>query len=183
MSGTELFPVELWLSYLKTVKISLPGLSLAVAAVLVTAFILRYTRIGLDLKAVGGNRQAAALFGLRADHRMLLAMVFAGGFAGMSGSIQVTAVYHRLIPSISSNYGYLALMAVMLSNYNVWATPAIAFFFACLNVGSIQLPMVLKIDSSLSGVIQGSLVLATLAVAAWRKRSGRTENRSAIGRH
>jgi len=46
----------------------------------------------------------------------------------------------------------------------------VAFFFACLNVGSIQLPMVLQVDSSLSGVIQGALVLATLGVHAWRKR-------------
>jgi general nucleoside transport system permease protein len=46
----------------------------------------------------------------------------------------------------------------------------VAFFFACLNVGSIQLPMVLQVDSSLSGVIQGALVLATLAVQAWRRR-------------
>ena len=45
-----------------------------------------------------------------------------------------------------------------------------AFFFACLNVGSIQLPMVLQVDSSLSGVIQGGLVLATLGVHAWRRR-------------
>ena len=48
--------------------------------------------------------------------------------------------------------------------------PLVAFFFACLNVGSIQLPMVLQVDSSLSGVIQGALVLATLGVHAWRRR-------------
>ena len=77
-------------------------------------------------------------------------------------------VYHRLLPAISSNYGYLALMVVMLANYNVWTAPLVALFFACLNVGSIQLPMALRLDSSLRGVIQGSLVLATLAVQAWR---------------
>jgi hypothetical protein len=30
--------------------------------------------------------------------------------------------------------------------------------------------MVLQVDSSLSGVIQGALVLATLGVHAWRRR-------------
>ncbi len=99
---------------------------------------------------------------------MLLAMMFAGGFAGIAGTIQVTGVYHRLLPAISSNYGYLALLVVMLANYNVWVAPGVAFFFACLNVGSIQLPLVLQLDSSLSGVIQGTLVLATLGVHAWR---------------
>jgi simple sugar transport system permease protein len=56
----------------------------------------------------------------------------------------------------------------MLSNYNIFYVPLVALFFACLNVGSIQLPMMLQLDSALSGVIQGSLVLATLAVQALR---------------
>ena len=56
----------------------------------------------------------------------------------------------------------------MLANYNIWLVPLVALFFACLNVGSIQLPMVLKLDSSLSGVIQGAFVLVTLGMHALR---------------
>jgi simple sugar transport system permease protein len=97
-------------------------------------------------------------------------MLLAGGCAGLAGTFQITGVYHRLIPAISSNYGYLALLVVMLANYNVWVTPGIAFFFACLNIGSIQLPMMLHLDSSLSGIIQGTLVLAVLLMQVWQKR-------------
>ena len=126
--------------------------------------------MGLNLKAIGNNKDAAYLYGLKPDRYMIIAMIFAGGFAGLAGSFQISGVYHRLLPAISSNYGYLALLVVMLANYNVWVAPVVAFFFACLNVGSIQLPMMLELDSSLSGVIQGSLVLATLSMLAWRKR-------------
>ncbi len=177
MSGTELFPRELWLSYVSPLRISPVGLSVVICALIITALMLRYTKIGLYLKAMGSNERAAHLFDLSPRTLMLIAMIFAGGFAGLAGSLQVTGVYHRLIPSISSNYGYLALLVVMLANYNVWITPAVAFFFACLNVGSIQLPMMLQLDSSLSGVIQGALVLATLAVHAWRMRSRAREVR------
>jgi len=170
MSGTEVFPTQLWLTFIPGMRISPIGLTIVFSAVLVSAVILRYTRIGLNLKAIGSNRDAAYLYGLKPGTYMLIAMIFAGGFAGIAGSMQVTGVYHRLLPAISSNYGYLALLVVMLANYNVWLAPAVALFFACLNVGGIQLPMVLKLDSSLSGVIQGALVLATLAVHAWRTR-------------
>ncbi len=170
MSGTETLPAELWLGTLPHLRLTPTGVAFAVAAVVVSAVMLRYTRIGLNLRAIGSNRNAAFLFGLKPDHHLLLAMLFAGGFAGLAGNMQVTGVYHRLIPAISSNYGYLALLVVMLANYNVWLAPAVAFFFACLNVGSIQLPMMLQLDSSLSGVIQGALVLATLALHGWRKR-------------
>lgn len=170
MSGTELFPHELWLPFLPTFRLSHVGLLLALSALILTALLLRYTHMGLNLKAIGNNRDAAYLFGLKPDRYLIIAMIFAGGFAGLAGSIQVVGVYHRLLPAISSNYGYLALLVVMLANYNVWITPLVAFFFACLNVGSIQLPMMLELDSSLSGVIQGLLVLATLAVYSYRIR-------------
>ncbi len=168
MSGTELFPRELWLPYLSGMRLSPVGLGMAAVAVAVTLLILRYTRLGLWLKAVGSNPRAARRFGLPTDRCLLLALVLAGGFAGLAGSLQVSGVYHRLLPAISSNYGYLALLVVMLANENVWLAPPVALFFACLNVGSIQLPMLLQVDSALSGVIQGTLVLTFLGVHGWR---------------
>jgi simple sugar transport system permease protein len=182
MSGTEVFPPQLWLSQLASLRLSFSALAIVFISLILTALILRHTKIGLNLKAIGSNPPAAYLFGLKTGRNMVIAMVFAGGFAGIAGSLQVTGVYHRLLPAISSNYGYLALLVAMLSNYNVWLAPLVALFFACLNVGSIQLPMVLQLDSSLSGVIQGALVLATLGIHGWRKRwtqdSGqRTEDR------
>jgi ABC-type uncharacterized transport system permease subunit len=172
MSGTETFPVSLWMPLLEAQRLSPVALVTVMVALVISGMLLRYTRVGLNLKAIGGNPNAAYLFGLKPGRFMLLAMIFAGGFAGLAGSLQVSGVYHRLIPAISSNYGYLALLVVMLSNYNIWLVPPVAFFFACLNVGSIQLPMVLQLDSSLSGVIQGALVLATLGVHAWHQRWG-----------
>jgi ABC-type uncharacterized transport system permease subunit len=170
MSGTETFPVKLWLPHLTSIRLSPAALMIVILSLILTGLLLRYTRVGLNLKAIGNNRSAAFLFGLKPDRYMILAMIFAGGLAGLAGSLQVSGVYHRLLPAISSNYGYLALLVVMLSNYNIWLVPLVAFFFACLNVGSIQLPMMLQVDSSLSGVIQGALVLAILGIQAWRKR-------------
>ncbi len=169
MSGTEVFPTRLWLSQLASIRLSLPALAIVCIALILTALLLRYTRIGLNLKAIGSNPFASYLFGLKPGRNMVLAMIFAGGFAGIAGSLQVAGVYHRLLPAISSNYGYLALLVAMLSNYNIRLAPLVAFFFACLNVGSIQLPMALQLDSSLSGVIQGALVLAALAIHGWRQ--------------
>jgi simple sugar transport system permease protein len=169
MSGTQPFSPDLWLPTIPSLRLSPVGLVVAVAALLFTAWVLDRTRLGLALRGIGNNPRAAYLHGLKPDFYVICAMGLAGGFAGLAGTFQVTGVYHRLIPSISSNYGYLALLVVMLANYRVWAIPAIAFFFACLNVGSIQLPMMLQLDSSLSGIIQGTLVLVTLLIQGWRK--------------
>ncbi len=170
MSGTETFPTPLWLQVAPALRISPAALLIVAAALVSTGLLLGCTQVGLRLKAAGSRPFAAVLFGLRPGLLMLVAMLFAGGFAGLAGNLQVTSVYHRLIPSISSNFGYLSLLVVMLANYNIWLVAPVALFFACLNVGSIQLPMMLQLDSSLAGIIQGALVLATLGVQGWRKR-------------
>lgn len=167
MSGTEMLPQEFWLPFSAFFRISPISLVGTVAAIIFTAVFLIYTRAGLKLKAMGCNPGAAHMYRINISAYMLLAMLLAGGFAGLAGFFQVTGVYHSLIPTISSRYGYLALLVVMVSNFSPWVSPFVAFFFACLNVGAIQLPMVMKIDSSLAGVIQGALVLSTLAVQAW----------------
>jgi simple sugar transport system permease protein len=46
----------------------------------------------------------------------------------------------------------------------------VALFYAALNIGSIRLPIVLKLDSSLSGVLQGMLVLFVLLGEGVRQR-------------
>ncbi|HEX5680420.1 MAG TPA: ABC transporter permease [Desulfobacterales bacterium] len=179
MSGTETFPEHLWLQVSEVLRLPPTALILSLFALLVTALLLEHTRFGLSIKAVGHNPVAAILYGLRPDRLMLVAMLFAGGFAALAGYFQVTAVYHRLIPNISSNYGYLSLLVVMLAGYRVKLIAPVALFFACLNVGSIQLPMVLQLDSALGGVIQGAFVMATLGVHAWRTRN---REQATIGR-
>ena len=170
MAGTELLPRELWLTMIPKIRLSPPALLLVFAAIVLAGTLLTLTRTGLRLRAVGANPDAAPMFGIRVERHMLMAMILAGGLAGLAGAFQVTGVYHRLIPSISSGYGYLALLVVMLSGFRASIAPLVAFFFACLNVGSIQLPMVLRLDSSLSGVIQGVMVLAFIGLRAWQNR-------------
>jgi simple sugar transport system permease protein len=162
MSGTDLLPRGLWLSMPVGWRVAPSALAVAVICFILTLLLLSFTRFGLQLKAVGKNPTAARLFGIHTNLVGLGAMVLGGGLAGVAGTLQVTGVYHRLIPSISSGYGYLGLLIVMLAGYRAAAVPFIALFFAVLAAGSIQLPIVLQIDSSLSGVIQGACVVSAL---------------------
>lgn len=170
MSGTQPFPQELWLPQIPDYDLSYWALGLAIIAIIAVYFLLQGTYFGLRLKAVGKNFKAAHLLGIPTWQHMMAAFILCGLLAGAAGAMQVTAVYHRLIPSISSGYGYLGLLVAMLVNYQaIWAAP-VALFYAALNIGSVQLPIVLKMDSSLSGVLQGMLVLSVLIVEGIRQR-------------
>ncbi len=159
MSGTEPFPDQFWLPTLQEFRVSLWSVAFAVIGLVVIYFILQGTHFGLRLKAVGKGMKSAFRMGIPTWQHMMLSFIICGLYAGLAGALQVTAVYHRLIPAISSGYGFLGLMLAMLINYSaIWLAP-IALFFAALNIGGIQLPIVMKLDSSLTGVLQGSLVL------------------------
>ncbi len=170
MSGTEPFPVEYWLPTFQGFRFSWYSIILSVIALVIIYLLLQGTHFGLRLKAVGKGMKSAFRLGIPTWQHMLLAFLICGLFAGLAGALQVVAVYHRLIPSISSGYGFLGLMIAMLINYQaIWVAP-IALFFAALNIGGIQLPIVMKLDSTLSGVLQGSLVLFILLMQGVKQR-------------
>lgn len=170
MSGTVPFPDEFALPLLENLRISPWALGIALVGIVVIYFLLQGTYFGLRLKAVGKNFRAAYLLGIPTWQYSIYSFLICGALAGAAGAVQVAAVYNRLIPSISSGYGYLGLMVAMLINYRaVWAVP-VALFFAALNIGSIQLPILMKLDSSLSGVLQGVLVLFVLLAEGVRQQ-------------
>lgn len=170
MSGTEPFPDTLWLATLPGLRLSIWSLILALLGIVIVYFLLQGTYFGLQLKAVGKNMRSAFMLGIPTSRYMMSAFLICGAFAGLAGSMQVVAVYHRLIPSISSGYGFLGLLVAMLVNYRALWTIPIALFFAVLNIGSIQLPIILKLDSALSGVLQGALVLSVIIMDGIRQR-------------
>jgi general nucleoside transport system permease protein len=162
MSGTEQFSESVWLPTFGRTDASPIALLLALTAVATTLIVLRGTHFGLRLRAVGQNLRASYILGIPSGQQLLSAFAICGGFAGIAGALQVLAVFHRLIPSISSNLGYLALLVAMLVGSNAWLILPVALFFSALNIGSLQLPLTLNLESSLAGVIQGTVVLFAL---------------------
>jgi ABC-type uncharacterized transport system permease subunit len=174
MSGTVPFDRSLWLPTISPQSRFAPlAVVFAVLAIAAVFALIQGTYFGLKLKAVGKNPKAAYLLGIPTWQYTMASFAICGLLAGLAGAVQVTAVYHRLIPSISSGYGYMGLMVSMLVNYSAVLAAPVALFFAALNVGSIQLPITLKLDSSLAGVLQGTLVLFVLLGEGVRSRLAR----------
>ncbi|MDJ0961434.1 MAG: ABC transporter permease [Acidimicrobiia bacterium] len=172
-SGTDLFEERYWLPTVGADEYSWLAILVAVAAVVAIAVLMRGTRYGLRLKAVGKNHHSAFLMGIPTNAYMLSAFAMCGALAGIAGTVQALGFHHKLVPSISGNYGFLAILVVLLAGFRALWTAPIALFFAAMLVGSTQLSLRLGIDSSLAGVIQGMLVLFILVVGAWQAQRTR----------
>lgn len=172
MSGTELFDKAAWLPTFGRFNLGPVEVVLAVAALVAATLTLRGTIWGLRLKAIGKNARAAFVLGIDTEPNMLTAFALSGACAGLAGAVLATGVFHRLIPSISSGYGYLAILVVLLSGQRALWVALIGFFFVAALKGSMQLPMVMQLDSSLGGVLQGLLVLLVVLAQGMRARLG-----------
>jgi general nucleoside transport system permease protein len=169
-SGTEPFPQSAWLPAFPGLSIGPIQLIIALVSLVLVYFALRGTLWGLKLKAIGKNMRSAFWLGIPTNRYMLGAFMLCGAFAGMAGAEQTMGVWHRLIPSISSGYGYLSILVVLLSNFGAIGVPFVAFFFAALTKGSVSLPLDLQIDSALGGVLQGIIVLLVVLSQGVRKK-------------
>ena len=173
-SGTDLFPREAWLPTLGNTRLSLVAVALAVAGVAIVWVLMRGTRFGLKLKATGHNPRSAFLLGVPTNRYALGAFAICGALAGTAGAVQAIGFHHKLIPSVSGGYGFLAILVVLLiANRAAWIAP-VALFFIALSVGSTQLTLRLDVDSAIGGVVQGILVLFVIVGGGWQARRART---------
>ena len=167
--STKMLDKIYWLPQVQGTYLSLWALGIAIVGVILVAIILQGTYFGLKLKAVGKNNKSSFLLGIPTNRYMLLAFALCGIFAGLTGALQVTGFNHVLRNNISGGYGYLGLMVGMLANIQPLVTAPIAFIFIALSKGAAGLGIDLKLDSNLSGVIQGCLVISILIMDGVRR--------------
>jgi simple sugar transport system permease protein len=172
-SGTDLFPEDAWLPTIYNTRLSLVAVALAIVGVVTVYILMRGTRFGLKLKAVGRNPRSAFLLGIPTNRYALGAFAICGALAGVGGAVQAIGFHHKLIPSVSGGYGFLAILVVLLvANRAAWIAP-VALFFIALSVGSTQLTLRLDVDSAIGGVVQGILVLFVLLGGGWQAQRAR----------
>jgi len=167
--GTQPFQPGAILPLFENSRFSPLSLLLAVIAFILVVVALRGTFWGLKLKAIGQNLRSAFLLGVSSEREMILAMMFCGALAGLGGAVRTLSWFDSLRQSISGGIGFMALMVVMLANYNAFLVPFIAFFFSMVLRGSLTLQLRTQLHSSLGGILTELMVLFVLLFGDWKK--------------
>lgn len=166
-SGTDVFADAALLPSLEGSRLSPLMVAITLAAIFGVWLLFRGTLYGLRLKAVGANRPSAFLLGIPTNRFLLGAFMICGALAGIAGTSQATGFHFKLIPAISGNYGFLAILVVLLARFRAFWVIPISFFFAMIAVGASQLDLRLDLSSTLGGVLQGTLVLSAMFGLGW----------------
>ena len=94
------------------------GLFIALACVAVYWFVCRYTQFGYNLRVVGQSPKAAQYAGCNVKRYRFLAMVLAGGFAGLAGAVEIYGVQYRLIEGICEGMGITGMVVALIGCLN-----------------------------------------------------------------
>ena len=135
------------------------GLLLAVAAVVLTWWLLSRSTIGFRFRAVGANSDAARTAGISVPRTYVTVMVIAGALAGIAGVSQVLGSERVLTQGISAGLGFDAITVALLGRANPWGVLGAGILFGALNSGGITMQAQTGTTLDIVTVIQALIVL------------------------
>jgi simple sugar transport system permease protein len=108
------------------------GFIFAIVALLLFWFFMKYTKWGLEIRAIGGNPEAAERMGIRLQWYILFVLCIGGGIAGLAGMAEVTAIHGRLRIGLSQGYGYKGFLLSWVTGGSPIGILLMAFVFAVI---------------------------------------------------
>jgi len=145
------------------------GFLLALVVVAVAWYLLARTPAGLRLRAAGLSPHGARFAGINVSRTLLGAALVSGAIAGIAGVSEVAGIQNRLTGGLSPGYGYTGIVVATLGTLTMPGVAIAALFLGDLTVGASSAARSLGIPSQLGAVVQGVLLLTTVALLALRR--------------
>jgi simple sugar transport system permease protein len=157
-------------------SVTLPlGLAVGVLAAIGVWVLYRQTRFGYEARVVGDAPAAARYAGISQKRKIVAVMALSGAIAAIGGATQIGDFSHVLDPRglQQQTLGYTGIVVAALGRFHPLSVPVVALVLGGLtNAGfSLQGP---HFPSGLVGILQGALVLCTLAGSVLGQYSIRT---------
>lgn len=144
--------------------------------VLISAFILKYTKFGRDVMAVGENRVAARLSGINVIRTKLIVFALAGGVSALSG-IMLASRLSSGQPTAAGDLSLEALAAVYVGGGTAATgtqSGVIGTLAGALIIGFINNGMnLLEINSYWQKVVLGAVIILAVALDGYRTYSAK----------
>jgi general nucleoside transport system permease protein len=139
------------------------GLLLALVLAFLVWVLLWRTTLGYRMRAAGAGARAARYAGVRVERSLVVAMLFAGGFAGLAGAVEVAGVHHRAIEAISSGYGFAGIVVALFGALHPAGIVPAAAFFGLMLVGADMTQRSAGVPANMVLVLEGVIILAIVS--------------------
>jgi general nucleoside transport system permease protein len=112
---------------------------LSIAMIAAVWAVLKYTRAGLILRAVGESADAAHALGYKVVRIRVLAIMFGGAMAGLGGAYISLVRVPQWTDGITAGAGWIALAIVVFASWKPWRVLIGAYLFGGITVLQLNL--------------------------------------------
>jgi simple sugar transport system permease protein len=119
------------------------------------------------MRAAGAGAKAARYAGIPVERYLIIAMLLAGGFAGLAGAVEVTGVHHRAIEGISSGYGFAGIVVALFGMLHPGGIVPSAVFFGILLIGADMTQRTAGVPANMVLVLQGVIILSIVSAQSF----------------
>lgn len=143
---------------------------------IITHILLKYTKFGRYLYAIGGNTEAANAAGIQVEKIKWAAFIISGIFAAVAGMVMMGRL-NAGIPSEGAGYETDAITATVIggTSFSGGAGTAFGTFLGSLIIGILNNIMnLMGIDSYLQMIIKGAIIILAVLADVLTKTQKRT---------
>lgn len=135
------------------------GIFVAVAVVIVVAFIYRYTIKGYELRQVGENLRFSKVGGVNVVRTFLSIFLISGFVAGLCGGVEVLGSHGRFVSRFSNNLGWDGIMISMIAKNSPFGVLFVSILWGVLKAGALHMERVTNTNRLTVVLIQALFVL------------------------
>jgi simple sugar transport system permease protein len=133
-------------------------------------FLVRYTRWGLEMRAIGGNPQAAKRNGLPINQYWVIVLCIGGAIAGFAGAAQVSGFYGVLLVNFSRGIGYMGVLISWMSFGDPIGIFITSFIVSIIITGGNMLQLTIGIPYAVINILLALTLFVVLAKPTFLKR-------------
>ena len=135
--------------------------------IIITFIILKYTSFGKSVYAIGGNKQAAEISGIKVKRNITLIYAYSGLLAGLCAIIYMGRTGGSIQPAAALGYETFAIAATTIGGTShaggigtVWGTVVGALILGVLANGFT----ILGINAYIQQIVQGFIIVAAVVI-------------------
>src|SRR5262245_36832057 len=146
------------------------GLLVALAALILVAWLLDKTTLGFEIRTVGSNPTAAQYAGMSVARTLVLTMALSGLCAGLAGAVEILGLYRTLPATFATGYGFDAIAVALLAGSRPLGILPAALLWGGLRNGAGLMQVRTGVSIDLINVIQALVIVCVAAGQLLRVR-------------
>ncbi len=139
---------------------------IAFAAAIILGFVTKYTKLGRNIYALGGNRESAWYSGINIKLHTLIVFIISGLCAGVAGAVLLGRV-GSAEPAAATGFETYAIAAAIIGGTSFFGGKGKVFgvVMGGLIIGVINFGMnLLSVSSTLQQVVMGALIIGSVTL-------------------